>query len=95
MREDQRDLFISIARAGITCGLNHPFEWLVNWNRSLTHWAKYEDLAAKELEAYECYAALYDDTAPEYHPSVKDIEEMVTAFYSKNDEKLKQAAREA
>ena len=85
MTEDQRDLFIAIARGGITCGLNHPFEWLVNWNRSLMNWAKWEEVAAKERKAYECYAALYDDTVPDFHPSVEDIVKMVNAFYSKEE----------
>jgi len=84
MTEDQKMLFISIARLGIACGLGHHFEWLLNWIRSLDSWAKYEEIPQKELEAYECYVALYDDIAPDYHPTIKDIAKMLNHFYEKS-----------
>ncbi len=81
MTEEQRELFVAIAKAGITCGLNHPFEWLVNWCRTLDAWAKYEEIQAKEVEAYECYVALYTETAPDFRPTIDDIVKMIDVYY--------------
>lgn len=83
MTKDQKELFVAIAQSGITCGLEHHFEWLVNWIRSLGMWAKHEEIDDKELAAYECYAALYSESAPGYNPTVDDIIEMVNKFYSR------------
>jgi hypothetical protein len=28
---EQKDIFISVSRMGVACGLYHPYEWIVNY----------------------------------------------------------------
>lgn len=59
MTEEQKSLFVSAAISGIVCGLWHPYEWLVNYNRNLQHWCVYEEIPQREREMNEAFLALF------------------------------------
>jgi hypothetical protein len=52
---EQNKLFVEIAQTGITCGLEHPYEWFVNYERSLSMlhpWSEVEKLYQEALKTY-------------------------------------------
>ena len=57
MTPEQKDLFISMATLGVACGLDNLLEWYVNYDRTLDHYCKYEDIPKKEKEAEETMLA--------------------------------------
>lgn len=62
MTQEQKDLFISIAQMGMTCGLDHPFEWLNNYIRHLPNFEVYEDIPGKQEAAEDAFIAFLKDT---------------------------------
>ena len=44
MTPEQKDAFISIAQMGVACGLDHPYEWLVNYEMHAPQLMAYTDV---------------------------------------------------
>lgn len=63
MTTEQKELFVSIARNGIACGLWHPFEWLVNYIHALPTWCDYKEVGARESKANETFLAFFHGCA--------------------------------
>ncbi len=63
MTNEQKDLFISIAQMGMTCGLDHPFEWLNNYIRHLPNFAIYAEIPEKQKDAEDAFIMFLRNTA--------------------------------
>ena len=44
MTSEQKDIFISIAQMGVACGLDHPYEWLMNYDIHAGQLMSYTDV---------------------------------------------------
>ena len=52
MTPEQKDTLIEMFQMGMACGLDHPFEFFMNYLRSLDH-VDYKKIPKLEKEAYE------------------------------------------
>lgn len=73
MTPEQKDLFISIAQMGMTCGLNHPFEWLSNYIKHLPNFAIYAEIPEKERDAEDAFVAFLQNTGAGPDDPVEDM----------------------
>jgi hypothetical protein len=78
MTQEQKDLFVSIMQMGWACGLEHPYECLVNFCRTLDMWTRYEDMPKLEKRAHEAFVAFLRGTksCPEDTIDAITVEEM-------------------
>ena len=83
MTEDQKETFLQIARCGVTCGFQHPLEWIANYCRGFVSVLPYESQEKAAQEAYETYAAFYSEAGPGAPTTVREVEDMVIAFYKR------------
>ena len=66
MTPEQRDFFVWIAQLGVCCGLDHPLEWLMNYQLHQMNLEVYEDIPARRVLAWETMFAFYKGTGPEF-----------------------------
>lgn len=59
MTPEQKDIFISIAQMGVVCGLDHPYEWLVNYELHAPQLMPYADANKNMNKAYEAFLAFF------------------------------------
>ena len=52
MTPEQKDLIVKMFQMGMACGLDHPFEFFMNYLRSLDH-MDYKKIPELEKNAYE------------------------------------------
>ena len=88
MTQDQKNLFVAIAQMGIICGLTHPFEWYVNYMRSLQIIYTDVKLPQKQKEATECFLEFYKETKcseddPVINWTEQDLDNAICQFYKK------------
>lgn len=74
MTQEQKEIFISYAQAGIACGLNHPVEWYVNGSRMINH-MEYDKIGERLKELDDAFVAFYAGTAscPEEQEEIDKI----------------------
>lgn len=61
MTPEQKDTFISIAQMGVACGLDHPYEWLVNYELHAPQLMAYTDANKNMNKAYDAFLAFFHD----------------------------------
>lgn len=63
MTPEQKDIFISVARMGWACGLNHPYEWLSNYLNHTMNFLPYDQIPAQEEKVIGAFVAFFKETA--------------------------------
>lgn len=89
MTPEQEHTFVQAAMLGVTCGLEHRYEWYCNALRALLH-GLYDEIPAKTKELAEAFLAFEQSTAscPQEEDDLKTIEEFtlrVRAWYGSRD----------
>lgn len=70
MTEKQKDIIIEIFQTGMACGLNHPYEFFVNYIRSFMNFLPYDDIPKAEQDAYDAFIEFMKGTAG--HPDEEE-----------------------
>lgn len=63
MNDQQKELFVGLARLGVSCGLWHPYEWLINYLRALDTWCAYGEIPKRTAEANEAFLVFFKECA--------------------------------
>jgi hypothetical protein len=59
MTQEQKDVFISIAQMGVACGLDHPYEWLMNYDLHAPQLMAYTDTNKNLNKVYDAFLAFF------------------------------------
>jgi hypothetical protein len=61
MTSEQKDTFISIAQMGVACGLDHPYEWLMNYDLHAPQLMSYADVNKNMSKAYDAFLSFFHE----------------------------------
>ena len=94
MNQKQKDKFIEIAQFGVSCGLEHPFEWIENFLYHGLQLCPFEERHELEVNAVDAFVAFYkccDSYPGEYNYLTREsFMGMVNDWYNiKRDESSK------
>lgn len=59
LTQENKDYFISAARMGIACGLEHPYEWLMNVLMHSMNLFAYSEIPQEETKYLNAFLAIY------------------------------------
>lgn len=82
MTSKQKDIFISIAQMGVACGLDHPYEWLMNYDLHAPQLMSYTDVNKNMNRAYDAFLAFFKGCGsyPEDPMETWDQKQMIDAI---------------
>lgn len=88
MTPEQKVTFITIAQMGMACGLTHPFEWLLNYTRSVDQFTPYEKVPQAIESAEEAFIAFLRNTGagpddPAESLDREGLSDLVTDYYDR------------
>lgn len=94
MTTEEMERFIKCAQLGIACGLWHPYEWLVNDNRTLLQSHPYGNFRQEESKLVGSFLAFFhgckchpDDEIGELTAS--GLSDRINKYYHREKEEVK------
>lgn len=82
MTPEQKDIFVSIAQMGVACGLDHPYEWLMNYDMHAGQLMSYKDVNDNMNKAYGAFVAFFNGcgSGPDDPMETWDQDQMIDAI---------------